>query len=141
MTQIRAEPLDPVLAQNLPPSLDVLWVPKRSGTYPDVLEACGLALLVDHIFQQRLGGVGGWKIQVEDAGGHYRIRLDRPLETAWLADLPYFRSPAFYILRGRDKNRPRRTWISGTWTPSGSRCAPITPSARSCARRGCRGPT
>lgn len=106
MNATQAKPLDPVLAQNLPPTLEALWVPKRSGTYPDVLEAYGLAVLVDRIFRQRLGAVGGWRIRLEDAGGYYRIDLDRPLETTWLAELPYFRSPAPYIVRARDKNPP-----------------------------------
>ncbi|RMG62354.1 MAG: hypothetical protein D6709_11910, partial [Chloroflexi bacterium] len=58
---------------------DIYYVPKRTGTYSDVLVAYGLATLLEHIFRQVKGPADRWRIVLEDGGGHYLVRLSEPV--------------------------------------------------------------
>lgn len=75
------------------------YVSKRTGTYSDVLTTYGLAALVEHIFRQACGPHATWKIDLEDSGNMYILRLSEPLEERWLDNLGYFEPPVFYIAR------------------------------------------
>lgn len=50
---------------------------KTSGTYSELLEAYGLANLLDEIHTRN--ETIGVKITIEDNGGFYRINLNKPL--------------------------------------------------------------
>ncbi len=84
---------------------DTYFVPKRTGTYSDVLVAYGLAELIDRIFRQAKGPTGRWQITLEDGGGHYLVRLSEPLREEWLSKLGPMGNPAPLILR-RDQDPP-----------------------------------
>lgn len=84
---------------------NVYYVPKRTGTYSDVLISYGLAALIEHIFRQVKQPTEHWRITLEDSGSHYLIRLSEPLQNSWVRDLPLLRNPTPLILR-RDENRP-----------------------------------
>ncbi len=82
------------------------YVPKRTGTYADVLEAYGLAVLLDAILRRMKGGQGSWRIGLEDAGPHYQVHLSEPISQEWLAQATYFRPPLPCILRRADEEPP-----------------------------------
>ncbi len=77
---------------------DTYYVPKRSGTYSDVLVAYGLAALLDHLLG--LGGVSKRKVLIEDGGSDYVIRLSEPIRKEWIEKAEYFAPPSPYIVRG-----------------------------------------
>ncbi|GIV84807.1 MAG: hypothetical protein KatS3mg052_1814 [Candidatus Roseilinea sp.] len=76
------------------------YVPKRTGTYSDVLVAYGLATLLDHIFRQVKDPSERWRIVLEDGGRHYLVRLSEPVREEWLRNLPPLRNPAPRVVRG-----------------------------------------
>ncbi len=76
---------------------DTYYVPKSSGTYADVLTAYGLAILLDRLFGTARDPAARWRIQIEDAGSCYRIRLGEPVQEAWIEQGLVFRSPAPFI--------------------------------------------
>ena len=78
---------------------DTYYVPKRTGTYSDVLMAYGLATLLDHIFRQVKEPTDRWRIVLEDIGGHYRVRLSEPVQKDWVSRLSQLRNPAPLIVR------------------------------------------
>ncbi|HEY65290.1 MAG TPA: hypothetical protein G4O02_12045 [Caldilineae bacterium] len=78
---------------------DIYYIPKRTGTYSDVLVAYGLAALLNRIFQQVKGPHETWRITLEDGGSHYLLRLSEPVREEWLDRLSFFRSPAYYLTR------------------------------------------
>ncbi|MFC1465051.1 MAG: hypothetical protein ACFLMY_09400 [Candidatus Brachytrichaceae bacterium NZ_4S206] len=78
---------------------DTYYVPKRTGTYSDVLVAYGLATLLDHIFRQVKDPTDRWRIVLEDGGGHYLVRLSEPVREEWVHRLPALRNPAPLIVR------------------------------------------
>jgi len=82
---------------------DTYYVPKRTGTYADVLTAYGLATLLDHLFRQVKSPYDTWRIEIADAGPHYLIRLSEPLREEWIQDNHFFRSPAPFITNRRTK--------------------------------------
>ncbi len=65
-----------------------LYVTKQSGTYSDALVLFGLAALVDQICRSTKGPDARWRITLEDAGGHYLLRLDTDLPLSGLSALP-----------------------------------------------------
>lgn len=78
---------------------DVYYVPKRTGTYSDVLVAYGLATLLDHIFRQVKDPTDRWRIVLEDGGGHYLVRLSEPVQEEWVHRLPPLHNLAPLIVR------------------------------------------
>lgn len=78
---------------------DIYYVPKRTGTYSDVLVAYGLATLLDHIFRQVKDPAERWRIVLEDGGGHYLVRLSEPVQEGWMDKLTSLRNPAPLIIR------------------------------------------
>lgn len=72
---------------------------KTSGTYSELLEAYGLANLLDEIHTRN--ETIGVKITIEDNGGFYRINLNKPLTDEIVNSLKYF--PIFkFIKKGND---------------------------------------
>lgn len=97
---------------------DIYFVPKRTGTYSDVLVAYGLAALLDHIFRQVKGPAGRWQIVLEDGGGHYLVRLSEPLQEVWLTGLADMANPAPLVVRGSQgvaQDGPVRN-VDATWS-------------------------
>lgn len=96
---------------------DIYYVPKRTGTYSDVLVAYGLATLLDHIFRQVKDPTERWRIVLEDGGGHYLVRLSEPVREEWVYRLPALRNPAPLIVRrgqaGEDDEPVRN--VDDTW--------------------------
>ncbi len=93
------------------------YVPKRTGTYSDVLMAYGLATLLDHIFRQVKEPTDRWRIVIEDIGSHYLVRLSEPVQEAWMQRLKSLRNPAPLIVRGEQpavNNEPARD-VDKTW--------------------------
>jgi hypothetical protein len=80
---------------------DIYYVPKRTGTYSDVLVAYGLASLLDHIFRQVKDPTERWRIVLEDGGGHYLVRLSEPVREEWVSKDLFFRSPAPFLTNRR----------------------------------------
>lgn len=76
---------------------DTYYVPKRTGTYADVLMAFGLATLLDHLAGQAKGALARPRIALADAGSHYEVRLSEPVRPDWLPDGLFFRSPAPFL--------------------------------------------
>ena len=73
------------------------FVPKRTGTYADVLLAYGLATLLDQLAGQARGGFARPRITLIDAGPYYQIRLSEPLQEEEVPDGLFFRSPAHFL--------------------------------------------
>jgi len=73
------------------------FVPKRTGTYADVLLAYGLATLLDQLAGQARGGFARPRITLIDAGPYYQIRLSEPLQEEEVPDGLFFRSPAPFL--------------------------------------------
>ncbi len=72
---------------------------KTSGTYSELLEAYGLANLLDEIHTRN--ETIGVKITIEDNGGFYRINLNKPLTDEIVNSLKYF--PIFkFIKKGNE---------------------------------------
>lgn len=72
---------------------------KTSGTYSELLEAYGLANLLNEIHTRN--ETIGVKITIEDNGGFYRINLNKPLTDEIVNSLKYF--PIFkFIKKGND---------------------------------------
>ena len=76
---------------------DTYFVPKRTGTYADVLEAYGLATLLDRLASQARGGFARPRITIVDAGPYYEIRLSEPVRAEEGPDGLFFRSPAPFL--------------------------------------------
>lgn len=95
---------------------DTYFVPKRTGTYADVLTAYGLATLIDRIFQYAQGPQGHWRIEIADDGSHYLIRLSERLREEWVNKCPFFHSPAPFIVSRRtasEKVKRSALWEQG----------------------------
>lgn len=75
--------------------IETLYVPKRYGTYSDVLLALGLVQLLEFALEetQQRGG-----IQLIDEGVHYRIQLSKNVDLEKFEDLEYF--PLFPVVKG-----------------------------------------
>lgn len=73
------------------------FVPKRTGTYADVLLAYGLATLLDRLAGQAKGVFATPRITIADAGSHYEIHLGEPVQAEWIPDDLFFRSPAPFL--------------------------------------------
>lgn len=83
---------------------DTYFVPKRTGTYADVLLAYGLAAVLDRLAEHALGPLARPRILLADAGAHYEVRLSRPVQAEWMRDGFFFRSPAPFLTgRGAQK--------------------------------------
>jgi hypothetical protein len=96
---------------------DVYYVPKRTGTYSDVLVAYGLASLLEHIFRQVKDPTERWRIVLEDGGGHYLVRLSEPVREEWVHRLPPLRNPAPRLIRQGEavpEDGPARN-VDETW--------------------------
>ncbi len=76
---------------------DTYFVPKRTGTYADVLLAYGLATLLDRLAGQAKGAFAQPRLTIADAGSHYEIHLGEPVQAKWLPDDLFFRSPAPFL--------------------------------------------
>lgn len=76
---------------------DTYFVPKRTGTYADVLMAYGLATLLDRLAAQARGGFARPRITIADTGSHYEIRLSEPVRAEWIPDGLFFRGPAPFL--------------------------------------------
>ena len=83
---------------------DTYYVPKRSGTYSDVLLAYGLAVFLDHLL--RAGGVSVRKVLVEDGGAEYLVKLSEPISQEWIENLKYFAPPVPYLIRREQEAAP-----------------------------------
>ncbi|MGC8947289.1 MAG: hypothetical protein ACP5N6_14165 [Anaerolineae bacterium] len=79
------------------------FVPKRTGTYADVLLAYGLATILDHLAAQAKSGYARPRITLVDAGPYYEIRLSEPVREEWIADSLFFRSPAPFLTNQRTR--------------------------------------
>ncbi len=79
---------------------DTYYVPKRSGTYSDVLVAYGLAALLDQLLDK--GRAVKRKVVIEDGGSDYVLRLSEPIREEWVRQVQYFAPPAKYLVRGKD---------------------------------------
>lgn len=99
---------------------DTYYVPKRTGTYADVLLTYGLAALLDHLFRRVKEPYETWRIEILDAGAHYLVHLSEPIQEAWVQDGLFFRSPAPFITNRRTKaedippDTPTRD-VDATW--------------------------
>ena len=96
---------------------DIYYVPKRTGTYSDVLVAYGLASLLEHIFRQVKDPTERWRIVLEDGGGHYLVRLSEPVREEWVHRLPPLRNPAPRLIRQGEavpEDGPARN-VDETW--------------------------
>jgi hypothetical protein len=80
---------------------DTYYVPKRTGTYADVLLAYGLACILDRLAGQARGEFAKPRIKIVDAGPHYQIHLDEPVRKDWIPKNLFFRSPAPFLTKGR----------------------------------------
>lgn len=97
---------------------DTYYVPKRTGTYADVLTTYGLAALLERVFEQIKGPHGTWRIVLEDGGMHYLVRLSEPLQEEWLKKIAFFRAPAYYLTRDGQAKVPPGVdvrSVSQTW--------------------------
>ena len=88
---------------------DTYYVPKRTGTYSDVLMAYGLAALLHRIFQQVKGPEATWRISLLDGGTHYLVRLSEPVREEWIENIQFFRAPAYYLTRSESDPVPPDT--------------------------------
>ncbi len=96
---------------------DVYYVPKRTGTYSDVLVAYGLASLIEHLFRQVKDPIDRWRIVLEDGGGHYLVRLSEPVREEWVRNLPSLANPAPRLIRQGEtapEDGPARN-VDETW--------------------------
>ncbi len=82
------------------------YVPKRTGTYSDVLEAYGLASLVNALIYHATHGQATWRITIEDVGSYYRVHSTEPVREEWPERVGYFQPPAKYILRTKGESAP-----------------------------------
>ncbi|MBC7226539.1 MAG: hypothetical protein H5T61_04840 [Thermoflexales bacterium] len=80
---------------------DTYFVPKRTGTYADVLMAYGLATLLDRLAGQAKGGFARPRITIADASSCYEVRLSEPVREEWIPDGLFFRSPAPFLTNRR----------------------------------------
>ena len=80
---------------------DTYFVPKRTGTYADVLEAYGLATLLDRLASQARGGFARPRVTIVDAGPYYEIRLSEPVRAEEVPDGLFFYSPAPFLTNRR----------------------------------------
>lgn len=71
---------------------------KTSGTYSELLEAYGLANLLDEIHTRN--ETIGVKITIEDNGGFYRINLNKPITDEIVNSLKYF--PIFKFIKKKN---------------------------------------
>lgn len=78
---------------------DIYYVPKRTGTYSDVLVAYGLAALLDLLFRQGKDPAERWHMLLEDGGGHFLVRLSEPAREEWLHNMPPLGNPAPRLIR------------------------------------------
>lgn len=123
---------------------DIYYVPKRTGTYSDVLVAYGLATLLDHIFRQVKDPTDRWRIVLEDSGGHYLVRLSEPVQEEWVRKCFFF-EPLPFVKRGdlpvpagvgpfRDRDQERSDFFryvqSGGQAPNGTQLDPPRPDFR-----------
>ncbi|RME33768.1 MAG: hypothetical protein D6793_09315 [Thermoflexia bacterium] len=99
---------------------DTYFVPKRTGTYADVLLAYGLATVLDRLAAQAQSGYARPRITIADAGPSYEIRLSEPARKEWVRDDLFFRSPAPFLTNR--KTRPEEVPldtdtrdVDGTW--------------------------
>ncbi len=99
---------------------DTYFVPKRTGTYVDVLVAYGLATLLDRLAGQARGGFARPRITIVDAGPYYETRLSEPVREEGVPDGLFFRSPAPFLTNQRapadavPPDTPTRD-VDGTW--------------------------
>lgn len=80
---------------------DTYFVPKRTGTYADVLLAYGLATLLDRLAGQARGKFARPRITLIDAGPYYQVRLSEPVREEGVPDGLFFRSPAPFLTNRR----------------------------------------
>ncbi len=97
---------------------DTYYVPKRTGTYSDVLVTYGLAVLLHRIMQHAKGPEATWRISLLDGGTHYLVRLSESIREEWLEDIKFFQAPAYYLRRNEADKAPPDTDVrdvSATW--------------------------
>jgi len=82
---------------------DTYFVPKRTGTYADVLLAFGLTTILDRLAGQAKGEFAKPRIKITDAGPYYQVRLDEPVQEEWIPENLFFRSPAWFLTNQRTK--------------------------------------
>jgi hypothetical protein len=80
---------------------DTYFVPKRTGTYADVLLAYGLAAILDRLAGLARGEFNKPRMTIVDAGPYYEIRLSEPVRKEWVPDGLFFRSPAPFLTNRR----------------------------------------
>jgi hypothetical protein len=80
---------------------DAYFVPKRTGTYADVLLAYGLAAILDRLAGLARGEFNKPRMTIVDAGPYYEIRLSEPVRKEWVPDGLFFRSPAPFLTNRR----------------------------------------
>jgi len=80
---------------------DTYHVPKKTGTYSDVLVAYGLAALLDQILGESLPGKR--RVLIEDNGSEYVLKLSTPIREEWIDAISYFRPPAYYLTRRQEQ--------------------------------------
>jgi len=80
---------------------DTYFVPKRTGTYADVLLAYGLATILDQMAGLARGEFNKPRMTIVDAGPYYEIRLSEPVHAGWVPDGLFFRSPAPFLTNRR----------------------------------------
>jgi hypothetical protein len=80
---------------------DTYFVPKRTGTYADVLLAYGLAAILDRLAGLARGEFNKPRMTIVDAGPYYEIRLSEPVHAGWVPDGLFFRSPAPFLTNRR----------------------------------------
>jgi hypothetical protein len=123
---------------------DTYYIPKRTGTYSDVLVAYGLASLLDHIFRQVKDPTERWRIVLEDGGGHYLVRLSEPVREEWCKTCSFFEPLPFVTRTGiavpvgvgsfRDRDQERSDFFryaqSGNQVLNGTQMDPPRPDFR-----------
>ena len=89
---------------------DTYFVPKRTGTYADVLLAYGLATILDRLAGQAKGEFAKPRIEITDAGPYYQVRLSEPVQEEWIQKTSFF-TVVDFIKRGDMKIPSNFRWI------------------------------
>ncbi|RLC60019.1 MAG: hypothetical protein DRI80_11575 [Chloroflexota bacterium] len=89
---------------------DTYYVPKRTGTYADVLTAYGLATILDRLFEQAKGPFDKPRIEILDQGHYYALHLSEPVREDWIRELSFF-TVVDFVKRGDMETPAGFRWL------------------------------